>query len=71
MVILAFAFMTLRSLSRYVPLADNDILVCGIALGHEDRAAPENSMETPREPVANFASFHGLDERETTPQAHS
>ena len=52
---------------RHVPLADNDILVCGIALGHEDRAAPENSMETPREPVANFASFHGFHVREAIP----
>lgn len=44
----------------HLPLADNDILVCGIALGHEDRDAPENSLETPREPVESFASFHGF-----------
>jgi nitroreductase len=44
----------------HLPLADNDILVCGIALGHEDRDAPENSLETPREPVERFASFHGF-----------
>ncbi|MDX1725542.1 MAG: nitroreductase [Pseudomonas sp.] len=52
---------------RHVPLADHDILVCGIALGHEDREAPENRMETPREQVANFASFHGFHEREASP----
>lgn len=45
---------------EHLPLADNDILVCGIALGHEDRDAPENSLETPREPVERFASFHGF-----------
>ena len=56
---------------RHVPLSDHDILVCGIALGHEDREAPENSMETPRAPVASFASFHGFHEREMTPPAHA
>ena len=45
---------------EHLPLSDNDILVCGIALGHEDREAPDNSLETPREPVENFASFHGF-----------
>ena len=45
---------------RHVPLADEDILVCGIALGHEDRDAPENSLQTHREPVAAFTSFHGF-----------
>jgi nitroreductase len=47
---------------RHVPLADEDILVCGIALGHEDRDAPENSLQTQREPVAAFTSFHGFTE---------
>ncbi|VVO43334.1 nitroreductase [Pseudomonas fluorescens] len=47
---------------QHLPVADNDILVCGIALGHEDCNAPENNLETPREPVAGFASFHGFDE---------
>lgn len=47
---------------RHVPLADEDILVCGIALGHEDRDAPENSLQTAREPVAAFTSFHGFSE---------
>lgn len=50
---------------QHVPLADEDILVCAIALGHEDRDAAENRLETPREPVAGFASFHGFQERET------
>ncbi|EXF96109.1 nitroreductase [Pseudomonas fluorescens HK44] len=48
---------------RHVSLADEDILVCGIALGHEDRDAPENSLHTQREPVAAFTSFHGFPER--------
>jgi nitroreductase len=46
---------------RHLALPDNHILVCGIALGHEDRNAPENSLATAREPVAGFATFHGFD----------
>ena len=47
---------------RHVPLAEVDILVCGIALGHEDREGPENNLRTQREPVAAFTSFHGFKE---------
>jgi nitroreductase len=43
---------------RHIPLADNDILVCGIALGHADHDAQENRIKTTREQVANFTSFH-------------
>lgn len=56
-----------RIVRRHVPLAENDILVCGIALGHEDREAPENMLKTAREPVANFTSFHGFHVREESP----
>ena len=47
---------------QHVPLGDEQLLVCGIALGHEDRDAAENGLETAREPVAGFASFHGFAE---------
>lgn len=33
------------------------ILLCGIALGYEDKAAPVNSYRTPREDVAAFTRF--------------
>ena len=33
------------------------ILVCGMALGYEDRQAPINSYRTPREGVEHFARF--------------
>lgn len=34
------------------------MLVCGMALGHADPAAVENTLRTEREPVAGFAHFH-------------
>lgn len=35
----------------------SEMLVCGMALGHADPAAVENSLQTDREPVAGFARF--------------
>jgi nitroreductase len=46
---------------QHITLPDNHILVCGVALGHEDHNAPENNLNTPREPVASFTTFHGFD----------
>ncbi|WP_346796852.1 nitroreductase [Halomonas sp. Bachu 37] len=40
-------------------LDENALLLCGIALGHEDPDAPENHFITQREPVSGFASFYG------------
>lgn len=41
-----------------IPLADNEKVVCGIALGHEDPDEPANALRTEREPLANFVTFH-------------
>jgi nitroreductase len=46
---------------RHLPLREDDLLVCGIALGYEDTQAPENRLLTERQPVEEFASFHGFD----------
>ncbi|WP_233093819.1 hypothetical protein [Azotobacter chroococcum] len=46
---------------RHLPLREDDLLVCGIALGYEDTQAPENRLLTGRQPVEEFASFHGFD----------
>ena len=35
----------------------NEMLVCGMSLGHADPAAIENSLVTEREPVSGFARF--------------
>ncbi|MFD2406728.1 hypothetical protein ACFSVK_14960 [Azorhizophilus paspali] len=42
-------------------LGEEEILLCAMALGHEDPEAPENGLVTARVPVAEFAAFHGFD----------
>lgn len=37
--------------------APEEMLVCGMSLGHADPAAVENSLQTEREPVAGFTRF--------------
>ena len=41
----------------HVGAGDNEMLVCGMALGYADPADPVNSFHTPREPVASFATW--------------
>jgi hypothetical protein len=36
------------------------MLFCGIALGHEDKLAPINSLRTERAGVPEFARFSGF-----------
>jgi nitroreductase len=38
----------------------NEIVICGMALGHIDPDAPINAMVTERAPVSDFATFEGL-----------
>jgi nitroreductase len=38
----------------------NEIVICGMALGHIDPDAPINTMVTERAPVSDFATFEGL-----------
>ena len=45
---------------QHVPLPAEQLLVCGIALGHEVHDAEENALTTPRESTQAFASFHGF-----------
>ena len=40
-------------------LGPNEMVVCGMSLGHADPDAVENSLVTEREPVAGFTRFHG------------
>jgi nitroreductase len=41
-------------------LPDNELVVCGMALGHADPDAPENRLRTRREPVESFTDFRGF-----------
>ncbi len=40
-------------------LVDTEVVVCGMALGKADPAAPENALVTMREPASRFARFEG------------
>lgn len=42
-------------------IPDNEVVVCGMALGHADLSAPENTLVTERAPAAEFCRFQGWD----------
>jgi nitroreductase len=46
-----------RIIADQLALAPSEMVVCGMALGHADPAAVENTLVTEREPVAGFARF--------------
>lgn len=43
---------------RHLDLADEEIVACGVSLGMEDTAAPENALRMPRDPVETFTRFY-------------
>jgi len=52
----AFAFLH-KAIRQAVPIPEEEVVVCGIALGHADESLPENGLQTLREPVENFTRF--------------
>ncbi|MBL8332313.1 MAG: nitroreductase [Rubrivivax sp.] len=46
-----------RIVADELQLPANEMLVCGMSLGHADPAAVENTLVTEREPLAGFARF--------------
>ena len=46
-----------RVIAQQLALPENEMVVCGMALGWADPGKVENSLVTEREPVAQFASF--------------
>ena len=48
-----------RIFSEELQLPEDQMVVCGMALGHADMSAVENSLVTDREPVAGFSKFWG------------
>ncbi|MCA1854556.1 nitroreductase [Massilia oculi] len=46
-----------RVIARQLALPDNEMVVCGMALGWADPGKVENTLLTEREPVGNFAYF--------------
>lgn len=41
-------------------IPQNELVVCGMALGHADPDAPENRLRTERAPVGEFTDFRGF-----------
>ncbi len=51
-----------RIIEERLALPADQMVVCGMSLGHADPDAPINRLVTEREPVAGFAQFHGFAE---------
>jgi nitroreductase len=49
-----------RIIRPQLNIPENQIIVCGMALGHIDPDAPVNALVTERAPIADFATFEGL-----------
>lgn len=47
-----------RIIERELGLGPNEMVVCGMSLGHADPQAVENTLVTEREPVESFTRFH-------------
>lgn len=46
---------------EHVPVPDDEIVVCGLALGYGDDQAPENGFRTTRADVEDFTDFAGFE----------
>jgi len=49
-----------RVIRPLLKIPENEIIICGMALGHIDPDAPVNALITERAPVSDFATFDGL-----------
>ncbi len=49
-----------RAIRPVLGLGDEEIVVCGMALGYADPDAPENTLVTAREPARSFMRFDGF-----------
>jgi len=49
-----------RLIRDHLPVPDEEIVVCGMAIGYRDARAPENIWRTDRAPVASFTRWLGF-----------
>lgn len=49
-----------RIIREHVPLTEDEVVVCGMALGYRDADAVENQWRTEREPVSAFTQWFGF-----------
>ena len=45
---------------KHLGLPDDEIVVCGIALGYQDESNPVNRLKTSRLELSNYAKFYGF-----------
>jgi nitroreductase len=48
-----------RTIRAHLPIPEEEVVVCGLALGHADPGAPENGLVTDRVPAREFCRFLG------------
>lgn len=48
-----------RTIRAHLPIPEEEVVVCGMALGHADPGAPENGLVTDRVPAREFCRFLG------------
>lgn len=46
-----------RQIRPLLEIPDEEIVVCGMALGHEDESKPENGLRSERAPLEEFVTF--------------
>ena len=46
---------------KYLPVPEEEVLVCGMAVGYRDPDAPENIWRTERDPVDGFSNWVGFE----------
>jgi nitroreductase len=49
-----------RTIRRLLDLPETDMIVCGMAIGHEDSSVPANALRTERVPAEAFCEFRGF-----------
>lgn len=49
-----------RIVREQLGIPDSEVVVCGMALGHADPAAPENQFPVERVPLADFVTFYEI-----------
>lgn len=49
-----------KTIRAVLGIPENELIVCGMALGYAAPDAPENKLVSEREPVAGFTSFRGF-----------
>ena len=49
-----------KTIRKALSIPENELILCGMALGHADPDAPENLLVTEREPMDNFTDFRGF-----------